>query len=129
MEREKQIALFLRWRDYNDSQATHELYQAACEQIKTAKMIFAYISYVYEEDALSNLIDDIINDTFLEVTKNLKKFKPNSSACFTTYCVGIAKNIARRIRDKNRKKPLNFSSLDPIIIKKPKLQDGPFWIK
>ncbi|MBN2456388.1 MAG: sigma-70 family RNA polymerase sigma factor [Sedimentisphaerales bacterium] len=116
MERERQNELFLRWRDHNDLQAADELCQAACEQIKAAKKIFADICGVYESKALSNVVEEVISGTFLEVTKNLNKFNPARSVCFTTYCVGIAKNITKRIREQNGKDHINISSLDPIDV-------------
>lgn len=125
MERNRQIELFLRWRDSQDRQAQAELWDAVLDSIKRARGPMAAILREYDAQRLDELLDEIANRTYIEVEKKLDQFDPYKSAKFTTFCVGFAKYVAQRMRTEARSGSVPLDGIGPDLESSPSVLSDP----
>jgi RNA polymerase sigma factor (sigma-70 family) len=96
MNREREIQLLLQWRDKSNPVAKEELWQIVLDRIGFA---VENISSCWRINK-----DEVINEAFIiALTKVMSgEFVPDKAASFSTYCLGIAKNVIKRIKSEKR---------------------------
>jgi hypothetical protein len=114
MDRDRQIKLFLRWRDQGDLKARDELWKAVTEYIWRGRRTKAITTGIHEDDELDNVIRDILAEAFQEIQQKLNQFNPSGPARFTTYCFGFVVRIAKRHRGRRWPIPISLPFPDEI---------------